>query len=311
MLTAPPREKSLIPQQVIIAGLDGIEEPLVQAQTEILLAGKERLLSAALPMVKAKDTSAIASLSWPVAVHLQAPIYAVWSEGFGLGGEHMQAEVRAAIPRSDRARFSGVPENVERYALDLDVARLLAQFFELEPGQLMASAAQAAVLNRVIQLAGSFAQSQITDLKNHLIAAILPQPTTGDPISREELLKRIEGTLSVGRVRAENIARTELTNAYNRGRVAMGQRSTLVEAFRFIAIADARTTDICRSRDGMIIEAGDQAGLNGNTPALHFRCRSTLSPVMPRVNPTHQEWFEDSSRRRENRELALLLPGWS
>ena len=70
-------------------------------------------------------------------------------------------------------------------------------------------------------------------------------------------------------------------------------------------------SEICKSRDGMIIERTDAAGLAGNTPALHYKCRSTLSPILTRVNRAHRAMFNDPSRRRQNRELAALLPGWN
>lgn len=305
-------ERPLVPETVIVDALENIEIAMVTAQLDAIAAEKDRLMVSALPMVEAQDTAGISALTWNAAVALQPALYQTWSDGFALGGEHMKLAVRAAIPSSDRAQFmlshSGTPEY---YALSPDVAQLLTQFFELEPGQLVASAVQSAVLNRVLNLAGNFARSQLNALKTDLLAAILPQPTTGNPISRDDLLKRIQNTLSVGSVRATNIARTELTNAYNRGRVAMGLRSTLVEAFRFIAILDTRTTEICRSRDGMIIAANDTVGLAGNTPSMHYMCRSTLSPVLPRVNSQHAAWLADPQRRRQNRELAALLPGWT
>lgn len=303
-------DQPLMPRAEIVEALESVEQPQVAAQVQILSDEKEKLLARALPMVEARDTAAISGLSWNVAVQLQRPIYALWANGFALGGDHMQRAVRLAIPRRERGRFSGVPERVEQYAIAPDVEVLLSTFLNLSPGQLVASAAQAAVLSRVIQLAGNFSIDQITDIKGHLLAAILPQPETGDPISRDDLLKRISGTLGVGERRAQNIARTELTNAYNRGRVSMGQKSPLVETFRFLSLDDLRTTDICRSRNGMLIPATDAVLLAANTPALHFQCRSTLSPVLPRVNAMHRAWMNDPERSPENRMLVPLSDGW-
>lgn len=312
-------ERPLLSHSAVMRALDDIEAPLVKAQTQALEAAKDRLLLTALPLVEAKDAAGISALTWNAQMTLQQPIYNIWAQGYDLGGLHMQQAVRLAIPRNERSQFrqifSGVPDwgigNKERYALAPDVISLLNSFLDLDPGRLIASAAQAAVLNRAIQLAGNFSTSQLNALKADLLAAILPQPATGTPISRDTLLQRIQATLSVGTQRADNIARTELTNAYNRGRVSMGLRSVLMEAFRFLAIADSRTTEICRSRDGMIIEATNTALLNANTPALHFRCRSTLSPVLPRVNRRHRAWMSDPTRRPQNRTLSDLLPGWT
>lgn len=315
-LLSPPKrfttESPLLPIATITTGLDAIETPLVQAQVATVSAAADRLMLRALPLVERRDIAGVEALEWQAAIALQMPIYDLWVQAYALGGEHMQQAFRLAIPRNERSRFSGIPEfrNRQHYVLSVDVARLLSQFFDLEPGQLIASAAQQAVLNRVIQLAGSFARSQLRSLKDDLIAAIVPQPDTGNPISREDLLQRIQSTLNVGRVRADNIARTEITHAYNRGRVSMGLRSELLDGFRFLAIDDSRTTDICRTRNGMIILRSDSAGLAANTPAMHFRCRSTLSPILSRVNARHRTMLADPDRRRQARELAPLLPGW-
>jgi SPP1 gp7 family putative phage head morphogenesis protein len=316
-------DRPMISQRIITTALDAVELPLVNSQTRILEAATERLLERADPFLKARNLQRIIELSWNANLRLQQPIYSLWADGYALGGAHMQAEVRASIPKKDRSSVSEILRRspvqgkasedsgtLELFALSSDVAGLLAQFLELAPGQLVASAANAAVLNRAISLSGNFARSQIGDIQAHLIAAIVPQADTGDPIGRKELLKRIEKTLGVGRSRAENIARTELTTAYNVGRVEMGKRSTLVEAFRFIVISDNRTTEICRSREGLIIPADDMGLVNANTPALHFRCRSTLSPIMPSVNPMHRRLMAEPSRRAENRTLTPLMKGW-
>lgn len=306
-------DRPMISRSFIARSLDAIEAPLASDQAVILQAETEGLLDRALPLIAAKNLSGVLALTWNAELRLQRPIYSLWADGYELGGQHMQAEVLKSIPKRERAQYSGASYSgvPERFALSADVSRLLASFLALDPGQIVASSAKAAVLSRVVQLAGNFGRSQLDDVKQHLMAAIVPQAGTGDPIGRRELLSRIESTLNVGRVRADNIARTELTSAYNVGRVEMGKRSSLVEAFRFLAISDNRTTPICNSRNGMIIPAGDTDLLNANTPALHFRCRSTLSPIMPRVNAAHRGFIADASRRAENRQLVALMPGWN
>jgi SPP1 gp7 family putative phage head morphogenesis protein len=84
---------------------------------------------------------------------------------------------------------------------------------------------------------------------------------------------------AIGRARAENIARTEATTAFNQGRlVAFRETSGFVAAVEFMAITDARTTPICMERDGLVL-ALDDPRLPANTPPLHYMCRSVLSPV--------------------------------
>lgn len=82
---------------------------------------------------------------------------------------------------------------------------------------------------------------------------------------------------SIGRARAENIARTEATMAYNQGRLTSFRDSDgFVAAVEFMAVTDARTTDICRARDGLVFALDDPLM---PVPPLHFMCRSILSPV--------------------------------
>jgi len=84
---------------------------------------------------------------------------------------------------------------------------------------------------------------------------------------------------AIGKARAENIARTEATTAFNQGRLAAFRETKgFVGAVEFMAITDARTTPICMERDGLVL-AIDDPHLPDNTPPLHYMCRSVLSPV--------------------------------
>lgn len=84
---------------------------------------------------------------------------------------------------------------------------------------------------------------------------------------------------AIGKARAENIARTEATTAFNQGRLeAFRETKGFVGAVEFMAITDARTTPICMERDGLVL-AIDDPRLPDNTPPLHYMCRSVLSPV--------------------------------
>ena len=166
------------------------------------------------------------------------------------------------------------------------------------------------VAQRVLHLSGNFSSSQLQQLRDDLKAAILPQPGTGVPIGRPELLNRIQSNLNVGRARSVNIARTETTASYNRGRLQSYRRSQLVTHVRFFAIDDTRTTDICRTRNGMVIPIEDVEIIRVNTPPLHFQCRSVLSPTMVVVNEEHAKAAADPKNNPENRDLAPLLDGW-
>lgn len=80
--------------------------------------------------------------------------------------------------------------------------------------------------------------------------------------------------------RLEMIARTESTAALTQGRLArFRDPDSGVEAVQFVAIMDARTSSICRPRDGLVLRLDDER-LVANTPPLHINCRSTLVPIL-------------------------------
>jgi SPP1 gp7 family putative phage head morphogenesis protein len=77
----------------------------------------------------------------------------------------------------------------------------------------------------------------------------------------------------------EALVRTNLTDAYNQGRLeAFNQSDGFVKGVRFEAIIDDRTTPICRLLDGIVVSLGDPR-LDLVTPPIWYNCRSVLSPV--------------------------------
>ncbi|MEO0538777.1 MAG: minor capsid protein [Cyanobacteria bacterium P01_A01_bin.123] len=290
-----PNDVPLIPLENIQSGLDRVEDQAIAGQMAEIEREGDRVLFQGLRAVDRGDIQAINELDWGLSGALQRPIYQLWESGYQLGGIDMLAEMRSVVPQNF-ARF-----------ISAEVAAALQQMLQLQPAILFNTAAQTAVLNRVIAIAGNFSRDLLNQLKLDLVSAIVPQPTTGLPISRRQLLDRIQRTLTVSRSRASNISRTETGFAYNTGRIATAQQSELVEAFRFLSIDDSRTTDICRSRNGLILK-GDQ--IQANRPPLHFSCRSVLSPVMPRISKRHKAWTEDPLRNPSQRVLAPLSKGW-
>lgn len=80
--------------------------------------------------------------------------------------------------------------------------------------------------------------------------------------------------------RLEVIARTNLTTAYNQGRLqSYWEDSDFIKAVRYSAILDKRVTLICKERHGKIIPLTDIKTLQENTPPMHYNCRSLLAPV--------------------------------
>lgn len=87
--------------------------------------------------------------------------------------------------------------------------------------------------------------------------------------------------------RLQNIARTELSKAFNQGRLDSFQAPALdgfIVALQFSGILDDNTSAICEDRqtmnngEGLILKIGDPR-IAANTPPLHFQCRSIWLPV--------------------------------
>jgi SPP1 gp7 family putative phage head morphogenesis protein len=102
-------------------------------------------------------------------------------------------------------------------------------------------------------------------------------------MSRKDAEKAIAELLCVNMNRAELIVTTETTYAYNRGRLSSFHQND-VDYVRFSAVMDARTSPQCRSRHGLIM-AMDDPRLPSNTPPLHGRCRSILTPIYSAYQP--------------------------
>ncbi len=78
--------------------------------------------------------------------------------------------------------------------------------------------------------------------------------------------------------RLDTIFRTNVQSAYNAGHYAQATDPVIVEArpyWRFVAIEDERTTDICGDADGTVQPADGDWWAN-HVPPLHFNCRSTF-----------------------------------
>lgn len=72
------------------------------------------------------------------------------------------------------------------------------------------------------------------------------------------------------------------------------QNSDIVEGVEWVAVLDARTTDICRGRDGKVYPVD-----SGPRPPAHPNCRSTVRTILKGMEPsprqTYGEWLKRQS----------------
>lgn len=91
--------------------------------------------------------------------------------------------------------------------------------------------------------------------------------------------------------RLENMIRTPLIEAYNQGRLAIGDgMEDYVIGYQYSAILDSRTTEMCEENDGLVIRVDDPR-LRKLTPPVHYQCRSML--VYVTVDDVPVEWSSD------------------
>lgn len=149
---------------------------------------------------------------------------------------------------------------------------------EMEPDTfwLTPEGALEALEKRSILLAGDVEGSISQTVKKIMLEHLRGVP-------RLETEEMVERALETNRNRARLITTTETTYAYNRGRLTAYHENE-VDYVRFSAVMDSRTSKQCRSRHGLVMRM-DSSLLADNTPPLHGRCRSVLSPIYSAYQP--------------------------
>lgn len=285
----------LMPIDEIIGSMDAIELATLKAMNDATRSAVKRLKKEA----QGKSLTEIAKLNWDLAPDIAETLNVTWDKGYKSGSKDAIKELRAAIPQK---------YNSSQYA---KVADLIKKIFDLKPFSAFDSgrpkASVKAILSRNLKIAGDYSKEILERVKNNLSQSMITQPDTGYPMSPKQVNALIQDTLNVSQARAATISRTETTNAYSESRVETFKQSSLATHCRFLAIADDRVTDICKTRNGIVFPISEESKYR---PALHFNCRSTISVLLPRINPQHQKMIDDPNLDPNNRVLAPLLVGW-
>jgi SPP1 gp7 family putative phage head morphogenesis protein len=138
---------------------------------------------------------------------------------------------------------------------------------------------------KALNISGVLEQRLIADAKQAMLAGVSAGENNLQIIERlREVFAPYVGATVAGDVvtpsRLETIVRTNLTDAYNQGRLVQGREAgEALKAWQYSAILDSRTTDVCKTLDGKVFEAGDPA-INALKPPRHFNCRSILVPIV-------------------------------
>jgi SPP1 gp7 family putative phage head morphogenesis protein len=270
---------------------------------------QKELHAAALQAVKTldkaiakKDLGAINKFQWSAVPALSKALWGVWVSAWNLGGEHADGELnkktkqltRFSNDQNNIVYFDGEQENVRRASI-------------------RNTPAENAIRERVNKLASDVSNSEWQRIKSHIIDSISPPAGQENPISRTELISRINTELG-GKAnrfanRAEGIARTETTFAYNAGRLDTYQRSGLVYAVQYMAISDDRTCEICLSCNGLVVLLSDVAAIARIMPPRHSRCRCVITGLLD--TPGDREQADDPDNLEENRTIVPSPPAWA
>lgn len=135
---------------------------------------------------------------------------------------------------------------------------------------------------------------------------IVPKMRDGT-ITPMEAKKEMVNTWGASKARVETIFRTETTNYFSKAQVDFFSDDEEIIGFLFDSLKDSASTDICRSRHGLIYKPGTKL-LSDNTPALHWNCRSHLIALAN--TPENQKMLKDPGRDPAKKSVAPLPKGW-
>ena len=284
------QERKLSPRyRKINADLNKIEKASASNLRFLLQKAAQKLTKKLESAIALRDVNAINSSSWNVLPELSRSLWGLWLLGWGQGTNNGIAEIKAL----DKAEFDQGSAGVRYRAIT-------------NPN------AETAIKDRINQLAIDINNSEFDRIKQHLLAAVTPQNEDGQPIDRLELTRRINNELgeksSRFKNRAETIARTELTFAYNAGRLQSYRDSGLVESVMYMSLEDNRRCEICSSRQGLVIPLVDFRAIAANTPPLHPSCRCVLSPIL--ADPKGRRLQQESDLQNENRSIVPAPKVW-
>jgi SPP1 gp7 family putative phage head morphogenesis protein len=226
-----------------------LDRPILSERTQIeQRLVLERKFAKILPreLLDAKSKGAIARI-------VAGNCWGLWLAGMQHGASHARLELR--MLGYETAKFALVDDN--------------------PPSRLQNQRAEAAIWSRANILAGNVADTEWARIQGDLEANV-----KGD-VSRERLVRAIADTLGGDRFinRARAIARTELTAAYNIGRIET-YKNNGVEAIRRYCISDERTCEQCGGLNGEVARLDDPIAVARITPPSHTNCRCICSLML-------------------------------
>lgn len=170
-------------------------------------------------------------------------------------------------------------------------------------------AALAYLESKSIMLSGDISDQLTSAVKRILLDSIKNGELLGDTIIKlGHSFDVYLGEDGVKAGRLETIARTNITDAYNQGRLKQSMDPEVAKfmfGMRYSAILDNRTTKVCQFLDGKIFRMDDPELLR-LTPPNHFNCRSILVPITKTSADEQGLTSKDYITKQESAEAANL-----
>lgn len=166
-----------------------------------------------------------------------------------------------------------------------DLRKELPRKFENELPNVDPEDALAYLEAKALNISGVLEQRLVNDARQAMLTGVSAGESNAQIVERlREVFAPYVGATVAGDViqpsRLETIVRTNLTDAYNQGRLVQGREAgDLLEAWQYSAIMDDRTTPVCRELDGKVFMA-DDPNVDTLRPPRHFNCRSLMVPIV-------------------------------
>lgn len=271
-----PKDKTITPARAIALDLNLIESSAIKSFSQTFDKAVKNAVDSLTAAIASGDQNKVKSYKWGLSLGLSNNLYGEWLLGWKSGRETGSKEIGTI--KEGTSNFSlNAPSLCLKPTIEFNQPAPESDILRNRP-------AESAIKARVNTLARDVSDSEWEEIKGDILDAIQPQSRTENPISRKELLERINEKLGDRKNRfkdrAETIARTELTFAYNAGRLDSYVRSGLVAGVRFSTIFDERRCPLCASRQGIVVSLDDVEGLARLAIPVHPRCRCVWSPVL-------------------------------
>jgi len=117
--------------------------------------------------------------------------------------------------------------------------------------------------------------------------------------TQKQLISSVIGKTKLTEAQASALVRTGITRTQSIAQLnTFKGNEELLKGVRFTAVLDSKTSPICSHHDGMVYDLNDTRF----TPPLHWRCRSTLIPVVK----SHSELLASSSKEVKQNVLTNM-----